>query len=236
MNNSVKEKIKGGLVVSCQALSNEPLHSSFIMSKMALAAVQSGAVGIRANTTKDIKAIEEQVDVPIIGIFKNEHEGSEVFITPTYKEVKEICESGAQIVAMDATTRLRPHGEKLDEIIKTVRKEFPNILLMADTSSLEDVKYADALGFDFIGTTLYGYTEATTGKNISDNQFAYLKEVLKSTTTPIIAEGKIDTPEKAREVLALGCYSVVVGGAITRPQEITKRFINEMKKDHLGKS
>lgn len=224
------EKIKGGLVVSCQALEDEPLHSAFIMSKMALAAVQGGAVGIRANTAKDIRAIQSEVDVPIIGIYKKDYTDLDVFITPTLKEVREICETGAEIVAMDATTRKRPHNEDLKDILSAIRKEFPNTLFMADTGSIEDVYYADSLGFDLIGTTLYGYTEETANKNISDDDFSHLKEVLKSTKRPVIAEGKIDSPSKARQVLTLGCYAVVVGGAVTRPQEITTRFTNEIQK------
>ncbi|ECB9580064.1 N-acetylmannosamine-6-phosphate 2-epimerase [Listeria monocytogenes] len=230
MGNSVMEKIKGGLVVSCQALEDEPLHSAFIMSKMALAAVQGGAVGIRANTAKDIRAIQSEVDVPIIGIYKKDYTDLDVFITPTLKEVREICETGAEIVAMDATTRKRPHNEDLKDILSAIRKEFPNTLFMADTGSIEDVYYADSLGFDLIGTTLYGYTEETANKNISDDDFSHLKEVLKSTKRPVIAEGKIDSPSKARQVLTLGCYAVVVGGAVTRPQEITTRFTNEIQK------
>ncbi|EHL2525117.1 tRNA-dihydrouridine synthase, partial [Listeria monocytogenes] len=135
-----------------------------------------------------------------------------------------------EIVAMDATTRKRPHNEDLKDILSAIRKEFPNTLFMADTGSIEDVYYADSLGFDLIGTTLYGYTEETANKNISDDDFSHLKEVLKSTKRPVIAEGKIDSPSKARQVLTLGCYAVVVGGAVTRPQEITTRFTNEIQK------
>ncbi|RAM16422.1 N-acetylmannosamine-6-phosphate 2-epimerase, partial [Listeria ivanovii] len=136
MNNSVLEKIKGELIVSCQALPDEPLHSSFIMSKMALAAVQGGAIGIRANTPEDISAIQNEVNVPIIGIFKQVYDDCNVFITPTLKEVRKICETGAEIVAMDATTRPRPNNENLEEILQIIRKEFPSTLLMADTGSM----------------------------------------------------------------------------------------------------
>ncbi|MBC1442554.1 N-acetylmannosamine-6-phosphate 2-epimerase [Listeria seeligeri] len=229
MNNSVLEKIKGELIVSCQALPDEPLHSSFIMSKMALAAVQGGAIGIRANTAEDISAIQNEVNVPIIGILKQVYDDCDVFITPTLKEVREICETGAEIVAMDATTRPRPNNENLEEILQIIRKEFPHTLLMADTGSMEDVHYADSLGFDLIGTTLYGYTDETANQDISNHDFYHLKEVLKSTKRPVIAEGKIDSPEKASEVLKLGCHAVVVGGAITRPQEITTRFTKKIK-------
>ncbi|MGX7030663.1 N-acetylmannosamine-6-phosphate 2-epimerase [Vagococcus zengguangii] len=226
MESDVLKKIKGGLIVSCQALKEEPLHSSFIMSRMAKAAVMSGAIGIRANSVVDIQAIKDTVSVPVIGILKNVYEGCSIFITPTLKEVRRICATGAEIVAMDATTRSRPNGEQLPEIIKVIREEYPTTLLMADCATLEDVEYALSLGFDIIGTTLYGYTEDTQGCDISDDDFKHLKDVLEMVDRPVIAEGKIDTPEKAKRVLELGCWSVVTGGAITRPQEIAKKFVD----------
>lgn len=230
MKNKILNRIKSNLIVSCQALEDEPLHSSFIMSRMALAAVESGAVGIRANSVKDINAIQQVVSVPIIGIYKNMYPGSSVFITPTLAEVRAICDTGVEIVAMDATLRQRPNDEKLEDIIATIKKEYPHTLLMADTSSMSDVKKAEELGFDIIGTTLYGYTNVTEGENIADNDFRYLKAVLKTTSLPVIAEGKIDQPSKARRVLELGCHSVVIGGAITRPQQITQTFVDEINK------
>ncbi len=225
----VKEEINKGLIVSCQALENEPLHSSFIMSRMARAAKEAGAIGIRANSVVDIQAIQDTVSLPIIGIIKKVYQNSDVFITPTLKEVRAVCNTGVAIVAMDGTTRERPNGERLEDIIRIVRNEFPEVLLMADAASLKDVAYAESLGFDFIGTTLYGYTEETKDANIADDDFKQLKAVLAQTKLPVIVEGKIDTPEKARKSLELGGFSVVSGGAITRPQEITKRFIDEIK-------
>lgn len=225
---SFKEKVRKGLIVSCQALETEPLHSSFIMSRMARAAKESGAVGIRANSIVDIQAIQDEVDLPIIGIIKKVYEGSDVFITPTVKEVRAVCATGAEVVAMDATKRKRPNNEQLIEIVSTIREEFPETLLMADTATLEDVAYAEEIGFDFIGTTLYGYTDETKGGNIADNDFEHLKAVLNQTKLPVVVEGKIDTPVKAKTVLELGGFSVVCGGAITRPQEITKKFVDEI--------
>lgn len=224
-----KEKVAKGLIVSCQALEYEPLHSSFIMSRMARAAEESGAVGIRANSIVDIQAIQDTCTLPIIGILKKEYSDENVFITPTLKEVRAVCATGVEVVAMDATTRKRPFSEKLQEIIATIREEYPHVLLMADIATLDDVKQAEEIGFDFIGTTLHGYTKDTEGKNIADNDFQFLKDVLLQTTLPVIVEGKIDTPEKARKVLELGGFSVVCGGAITRPQEITKRFVTEIQ-------
>lgn len=229
MSNQFLEKVKGGIIVSCQALPEEPLHSSFIMSKMAKAAKAAGALGIRANSIVDIQAIQDEVQLPMIGIIKQEYDNSEVFITPTLKEIRAVCATGVEVVAIDATLRTRPDGMLLSEVVSQIKKEYPNTLLMADTSCLEDVQYAIKNGFDIIGTTLYGYTSDTRGFNISDNDFSYLKKVLEISMVPVIAEGKIDTPEKAKRALDLGCIAVVVGGAITRPKEIAERFVLAVK-------
>ncbi|MCA9766577.1 MAG: N-acetylmannosamine-6-phosphate 2-epimerase [Carnobacterium sp.] len=226
MRNQFLEQIKNGVIVSCQALPGEPLHSSFIMSRMAKAAKEAGAIGIRSNSIVDIQAIQDTVNLPIIGIIKKEYDHSEVFITPTLKEIRAVCATNVEVVAIDATLRTRPDNMALVDIIKQIKQEYPDTLLMADTSCLEDVKAANESGFDIIGTTLYGYTTDTKGLDISDNDFDYLKQVLEVATLPVIAEGKINLPEKAKRVLELGCTSVVVGGAITRPQEIAERFVH----------
>lgn len=197
----ILEEINKGLIVSCQALENEPLHSSFIMSRMARAAKESGAIGIRANSVVDIQAIKDTISLPIIGIIKQEYSDSDVFITPTLKEVRAVCATGVEIVAMDATVRKRPNDEKLDEIVSIIRDEYPDVLLMADSASLADVAYAEELGFDFIGTTLYGYTEDTKGENIADNDFKHLKDVLNQTKLPVIVEGRSILRKKLGEPL-----------------------------------
>lgn len=223
------EDIKNHLIVSCQALEYEPLHSSFIMSKMALAAYQGGAKGIRANTIEDIQAIKKEVDLPIIGIIKQEYEGSVVFITPTIKEVDALVKEGVDIIAMDATIRERPHHIYLDDFFKEVRKKYPNQKFMADCSTIEEAIHADELGFDFIGTTMVGYTKESKGLKIEENDFEIIRTIIQKAKHPVIAEGNIDTPQKAKRVLELGCYSVVVGSIITRPQLITKRFTDIME-------
>lgn len=223
------EDIKNHLIVSCQALEYEPLHSSFIMSKMALAAYQGGAKGIRANTIEDIQAIKKEVDLPIIGIIKQEYEGSVVFITPTIKEVDALVKEGVDIIAMDATIRERPHHIYLDDFFKEIRKKYPNQKFMADCSTIEEAIHADELGFDFIGTTMVGYTKESKGLKIEEKDFEIIKTIIQKVKHPVIAEGNIDTPQKAKRVLELGCYSVVVGSIITRPQLITKRFIDIME-------
>ncbi|WP_460324889.1 N-acetylmannosamine-6-phosphate 2-epimerase [Alkalibacterium psychrotolerans] len=218
------EKIKGGLVVSCQALENEPLHSSYIMSKMAKAAEEGGAVGIRANSKEDVKAIQQETDLPIIGIVKRDYEDSNVYITATMKEIDELMETGCEMIALDATSQKRPAGQDLQTFVDDIREKYSQILLMADTSTLEEGIEADRLGFDVISTTLVGYTDYTEEENIFKNDYELLKKYVAQINCPVIAEGGMDTPEKARDCLEAGAHAVVVGSAITRPQLITKRF------------
>lgn len=226
MTNKFLETVKGHLIVSCQALPKEPLHSSFIMSRMARAAKEAGSVAIRCNSVVDIQAIQDETNLPIIGLSKVDYNDSPVYITPTMEEMRAVASTGAEVVACDVTGQKRPHDEKLANIVEQMRKEFPDTLLMADTATLDNVREANELGFDIVGTTMHGYTPETEGMNVADNDFEYLKEVLKVSTKPVIAEGKIDTPEKARRCIDLGCHAVVVGGAITRPLEIASKFIN----------
>lgn len=212
------------LIVSCQALPHEPLHSSFIMGRMARAAAEGGAMGIRANTPEDIIEIKKNVPLPVIGIIKRDYERCPIYITPTMKEIDELMPSAPEIIALDATLRPRPNGLTLENFVKEIREKYPQQLLMADCSTVEEALNADRLGFDFIGTTLVGYTEESKDDRIEADDFKIIRDILKEVKHPVIAEGNIDTPEKARHVIELGCYSVVVGSIITRPQLITKRF------------
>lgn len=218
-----------GLIVSCQALPDEPLHSSFIMSKMALAAYQGGAVGIRANTKEDIIAIKKEVSLPVIGIVKRDYEWSDVFITATSKEVDELIESGCEVIALDATQQSRPK-ESLENLVKYIREQAPNVEIMADISTVEEATHADELGFDYIGTTLRGYTSYTKGHILYEDHFSFLKEVLNKVNAKVIAEGNVITPEMYKQVSDLGVHCTVVGGAITRPKQITERFIQATQK------
>lgn len=223
MNKAV-EALKGKLIVSCQALPHEPLHSSFIMGRMALAAKEGGAYGIRANSKEDIAEIQTQTDLPVIGIVKRDYEDSKVYITPTMKEIEELMEVKPEIIAVDATKNTRPGNITLDEFYHKIREVYPDQLLMADCSTVEEALHADELGFDFIGTTLVGYTEQSKGLKIEKEDFAIIREILSKAKHPVIAEGNINTPEKVKRVIELGCFSVVVGSIITRPQLITKSF------------
>lgn len=228
MENSFLSQVKGQLIVSCQALPEEPLHSSFIMARMARAAKMAGSPAIRANSVVDIQAIQDETGLPVIGINKHVFKDAETFITPTLKDMRAVAATGCPVVAVEVTGRTRPNGESLADDVKQFREEYPDTLLMADTATLANVAEADALGFDIIGTTMHGYTEASKGMNVADDDFAYLKAVLKAAKHPVIAEGKIDTPEKLRRCIDLGVHAVVVGGAITRPLEIAQRFMQAL--------
>ena len=222
--------IRGHLIVSCQALPDEPLHSSFIMGRMARAAAEGGARGIRANTCEDIAEIKKNVDLPVIGIIKRDYPGNTVYITPTMKEIDELMAVRPEIIALDATGAVRPDGKTLDEFYQDIRAKYPGQPLMADCSTVQEALHADALGFDFIGTTLVGYTDQSRGDRIEKDDFAIIRAILEQAHHPVIAEGNINTPAKARRVIELGCYSVVVGSIITRPQVITRTLTQEMEK------
>lgn len=222
--------IEKQLIVSCQALPEEPLHSSFIMGRMARAAQEGGAKGIRANTKADIDEIRKNVDLPVIGIVKRNYADSDVYITATMAEVEELIEAKAEIIALDATSSLRPGGVTLAAFVKEIMARYPKQLWMADCSTVEEAVEAAALGFDFIGTTLVGYTKQSQGMVIADDDFKIIRDILERVDKPVIAEGNINTPEKAARVLELGCYSVVVGSIITRPQKITKNFADAIDK------
>lgn len=168
--------------------------------------------------------IQHNVDLPIIGIVKRDYADSKVYITPTMKEVDELMEVKPEIIALDATGRLRPEGMTLDDFFRQIKEKYPKQLWMADCSTAEEALHADELGFDFIGTTMVGYTEESKGARIEEDDFRILREILAKAKHKVIAEGNINTPKKVRRVIEIGAYSVVVGSAITRPQLITKEF------------
>lgn len=226
-NKEILEQIKGGLIVSCQALETEPLYDSYIMSKMAWAAYLGGAVGIRANTVVDIKAIKEKVNLPVIGIIKQVYNDSDVYITPTMKEVDALVAIGCEIIAVDATDRPRPNGVTFEEFFTEVRAKYPDQLFMADTSCFEEGKKAEELGMDLIGTTMAGYTPYTKGTPLPD--FKLMERYVKELHSPIIAEGGIWVPEQLKQAIDTGVHAAVVGTAITRPMDITKHFIAALK-------
>lgn len=218
-------QIKGKLIVSCQALEDEPLYSSFIMGKMALAATQAGAGGIRANTISDIKEIKKNTNLPIIGIIKRNYGNCNVYITPTIKEVDELVEEGVDIIAIDSTRRQRPDNVELECFVKNIKEKYPNQIVMGDISNVDEAVYSKKIGIDIVGTTLCGYTDYTKGYNPLNT----LQEVLKAVKIPVIAEGNLDIPEKAKKAIQMGALAVVVGGAITRPKQIAEKFIKAIE-------
>ena len=224
-NELLLEKIHGKLIVSCQALQDEPLHSSMIMGRMALAAKQGGASGIRANSVEDILEIRKNVDLPIIGIIKHDYSDSEIYITPTMTEIKALVDSPSEIVAMDATKRKRPAGASLPEMLAYVKRS--GKLAMADISTLGEGVNAQELGFDLVSTTLSGYVGEKIQSDAPD--FRLIEQLKDAVQIPVIAEGRIQTPQELVKAFHCGAYCAVIGSMITRPQVITKYFVSALK-------
>ncbi|WP_019004746.1 N-acetylmannosamine-6-phosphate 2-epimerase [Cohnella laeviribosi] len=210
---------KRGLIVSCQALPHEPLHGAEMMKRMAVAAQQGGAVGIRANGAQDIRAIKEAVDIPVIGIIKRDIPGSSIYITPELQDVRAILEAGADIVALDMTNR-EDRLSKVKEMIDFIHAAGAQV--MADISVLEEGLAAERLGSDIISTTLSGYTPYSPQQAGPDLEL--VKKLSEAVSVPIAAEGRIRSEREAAQAMELGASYVVVGAAITRPQCIAKRF------------
>ena len=223
---SIIDSFKSKLIVSCQALEGEPLYVPGYMAKMALAAKMGGAVGIRANSPQDVREIKSQIDLPIIGIWKVVSEDYEVYITPTINEAREIYQAGADIIAVDATFRKNVEGKYAWEIIKEIKKEL-SVLVMADISTLEEGINAEKAGADLISTTLAGYTSYS--KQLEGPDFNLIEELSKKVRIPVMAEGRIWTTEDARKALEMGAYGLIIGGAITRPAQITERFVKTIQ-------
>ncbi len=228
IGHPILNKIKGGLIVSCQALEEEPLYGSNMMAAMAYAAQQGGAVGIRANSPRDIQSIKKKCHLPLIGLYKKHYSESPVYITPTIEEVTQVVEAGADIVAIDATAQSRPGGETLEHFISAIRKKHPETLIVADISSFEEGKNAIRLGVDILSTTLSGYTPYS--PQIEKPDIELVKKLADLNVIPVLAEGRIWTVEECSACMAAGAFAVVVGTAITRPQEITRRFVQSISK------
>lgn len=217
-----RNQVAGRLIVSCQALPHEPLFGAEVMARMALAAQQGGAAAIRANSPADIRAIRAALSLPIIGLHKVEMPGYEVYITPTLACAQEVAAAGADIIAVDATQRPHPEFDHLAEFIAAIHAATGRPVL-ADISTYEEGLAAEAAGADLVSTTMSGYTVYSPGLLGPDLELvARLAARLK---VPLLAEGRYHTPQQVVQAFTAGATAVVVGGAITRPQEITRRFV-----------
>ena len=199
-------QIKGGLIVSCRALEHEPLYTKEggVMPLMAKAAAMSGAVGIRANTVRDITQIKEVVDLPVIGIIKKDYPGTPMYITVTMKEVDELVACGVDILAVQGTGALRPDGSTSAEFIRTIKAKYPDQLVMADCDNFENAMACAEAGADFVGTTMRGYTPETQG--IDDIDFDFVHKLATECPAKVIAEGHIHYPEQAVKALEAGAF------------------------------
>ncbi|MDE8032263.1 N-acetylmannosamine-6-phosphate 2-epimerase [Erysipelothrix rhusiopathiae] len=226
--HSIFKQLEKGLVVSCQALPDEPLYreEGGIMVLMAQAAVRAGAVGIRAQGVTDIKQIKDAVELPVIGLIKKPYPNYQQYITVTMDEIDALVETGCDIIALDATLRPRGDGKSIEAFIHEIKTKYPDCILMGDISTLEEGIHCEAIGMDCVGTTLSGYTDYSPQQEGPDYQL--MVDLVQQLSIPVIAEGRIHSPEAARKAIECGVHCVTVGGAITRPQEITNRFVKAM--------
>ena len=211
---------RGSLIVSCQARADNPLHGPQFMGAMALAARDGGAKAIRANGPEDVRAVKA-AGLPVIGIHKVFSDNVPVYITPTMAAADALAEAGADIIALDCTPRPR-HGDTPAAIIAHIRDQL-GLDSFADISTLEEGIAAAGMGATYVSTTLSGYTEYTEPKPDGPD-FALIRALAERIDTPVIAEGRFNTPELARAAIEAGAYAVVVGTMITNPREIAKSF------------
>lgn len=223
---AILESLKNGLIVSCQVQHDDPIYTDDIVVKMAEAAKWAGAVAIRANSPEQIKAIKENVDLPMIGLWKVWHDDTDVFITPTMKEVRAIWEAGAEIIALDCTAQTTHEKTIAWDLLDQVKKELPEAIIFADISNYEEARRAIDHGADIIAPTLYGYTKETQHiEGANYREFARMCKDFKEEAY-VMMEGHLYTPEDAMKCIYLGAHSVVVGSAITRPHLTAKRFVD----------
>ena len=211
-NQNLLQKLHKTLIVSCQAPSDSPLHDPQVIAAMAQAAILRGASAVRIDTPDHVSAVRQKIESPIIGLWKQQIPGYEVYITPQFEHAAAIASAGADIIAIDATLRPRPGNETIDTLINRIHQELGK-LVMADVDTIESAIAAEKAGADIVGTTLYGYTQQT--KHLSPPGFDLLGQMVAQLTVPIICEGGIASPQMAQKALQLGAWAVVVGGDIT---------------------
>ena len=230
------DRIRGQMIISCQAVPGEPLYveEKSIMYLMARAAKMAGSPAIRTSSIRDVIAIKEETGLPVIGLVKIQYPGYEGYITPTMKEVDELVEAGSDVVALDCTLRRRGDGTSVNDFIRDIREKYPDIILMADISNYEDGVNAWKCGVDIVGTTMSGYTDYT--PKLDGPDYELMRRLAADLDIPVIGEGKIHTPVQAVAALDTGVWSIVVGGAITRPLEIAGRFMKAIEERNGGRS
>ncbi len=224
--HSVIQALSRGLIVSCQAPAQSPLHEPGVIAAIAQASVNSGAVGVRIDTPDHISAVRQKVKAPIIGLWKQKLPGIDVYITPQFHQASAIANSGADIIAIDATGRNRPEGETVTSLITRIHEELGKPV-MADVDTFEAAHAAAAAGADLVGTTLYGYTART--NHLKPPGFELLIQMVKNLEVPAICEGGISSPQMARQALDLGAFAVVVGAAITGIDHQVKAYQEEIR-------
>ncbi len=219
-----------GLIVSCQAPTDSPLHHPEVIAAMAQTSINQGAVAVRIDTPSHIRAVRQRITQPIIGLWKQQIPGYEVYITPRFSDAVAIAEAGADIIAIDATLRERPEGETLTTLITQIHQELGKAV-MADVDTIEAAQLAAAKGADFIATTLYGYTELT--KTEFPPGFLLLKKMVENLAIPAICEGGIASPTMAKKAMNLGAYAVVVGTDITGIDSKVKAYKIEITSEKV---
>ena len=221
----ILDAIHGKMIILCQAIPGEPLYleDDSVMYLMARAAKRAGTPAIRTSSIRDVVAIKKETGLPVIGLVKINYPGYDSYITPTMKEVDDLVAVGSDVVALDCTLRKRGDGTTINEFIAQIREKYPDIILMADISNYEEGINAWKCGVDIVGTTMSGYTDYTSKKDEPD--YELMTRLAADIDIPVIGEGKIHYPDQAVKALQTGAWSIVVGGAITRPLEIAQRFM-----------
>lgn len=222
--------LKTGLIVSCQAEEGSPFNSPQFIGAFAKAAELGGAIGVRVRDHENVKAVLQIIELPIIGLTKGTFDSGRVLITPTLDDVLRLVDAGADIIAIDATKRRRPGGLSGIEFLRMVKSKIKGQVI-ADISNVQEGLAAAEEGADFVSTTLSGYVEGQT-LSTYEPDYILIEGIASVTKTPIIAEGRIWSPQQAKKAIGYGAFAVCVGTAITRPIEIVKRFVNLLSNDN----